>query len=142
MLSSMSQDPDSEEIPTVVAPAGYGRRGPPPGRPPTAFSVAQLVERITTEVRAASLAELERRTAALDARVSAELKTASTLVYGALAVNVVAALGLLTFARVAPAKSVGVIVLAVTTALVVRVFAPRQRRASLTERSPRSPAHS
>src|SRR6266849_3196891 len=75
------------------------RRLPPSGRPPGAISVAELRERITTDITRATMVELERTRAALRAQLAAEARWGLILGFASLALNVVAVLVIVVVAR-------------------------------------------
>jgi hypothetical protein len=91
---------------------------PPLGRPPGAFSVAEMVERITRDVRRATLAEVERRHAELRAELAADIRAATHLGVAALVVSALALVISLALAGPLPGRGVGLALAARAAALV------------------------
>jgi hypothetical protein len=108
-----------EEEKTLIAPApsaeGLARmrhKTPPPGRPPGSVTIAEMIERITvevkTEVTEGSRADLEAEIAKLRADLRGQVKVSTNFVVGGLALNAVAIVAMFAFSRWWPGLVVGV----------------------------------
>ena len=108
---------DDEKTPALIAldpdllkstaPTAAPRKTPPAGRPAGALSISELVEKITEEVRRATVAELDRKQGELRAELGAEIRSAASLGIAALVMNAVAILAVLGFAHALPGRGVG-----------------------------------
>jgi hypothetical protein len=134
---------DDEKTPNVIALAGASPktnrplfavpRRPPPGRPSDSISLAELIERITREVRAAATAEFERRHGELRAELGADVRGATSLGIASLVMNalvIIALVATLAAPRLTPLSAAG-LALAALGALFVGTFklGPRRRAA-------------
>jgi hypothetical protein len=108
---------------------------PPFGRPPGSLTITELVERVTSDVRRATLAELEHRQAELRAEIGAEIKAATSLGLAALVVNTLAIVTVL----VALAFSHGLLTLGSALALAA-IAAGAAAVLKLARRPPATPA--
>jgi hypothetical protein len=125
MLSDDEKTPsliavDSDLLRSTAATPG-SRKAKPAGRPPGAFSMSELVEKITEDVRRGTADELDRKQRELRAELGAEIRSAATLGIAALVMNAVAILAVLGFAHALPGRGVGAALVGLTIVFVAAV---------------------
>jgi hypothetical protein len=138
---------DEEETPSIVTVEGIAsqaaalgiRRRPPPGRPPGALSISEIVDKVTREARARADADLERIEARLCAELRDEVKTATGLGVAAIALNALAVLAIVAVTHVLSGRVLGVVLGTLTVFFVAFVIS---LRSDLKRRSRRTMARS
>jgi VIT1/CCC1 family predicted Fe2+/Mn2+ transporter len=124
---------DEEKTPAVVTldaiasqAAALGiRRRPPPGRPPGALSISEIVERVTREARERADAELERVQQRLCAELREEVRTATGLGIAAIALNAVVVFVVLAVTHVLSGRVLAVVLAALVIFFVAFVMSLR-----------------
>jgi hypothetical protein len=134
---------DEEKTPAVVTldsitsqAAALGiRRRPPPGRPPGALSLSEIVDKVTREAREHADAELERVQQRLRTELMDEVRTATGLGIAAIALNAVVVFVVLAITHVLSGRVLGVVLAALIIFFVAFVMS---LRSDVKERSRRT----
>ena len=82
-------------------------RTPPPGRPPGALTISEMIDKITKEVSQRARDEIARANAELRAEMTAASRTAVGIAILALAMNALVVVAVVAFARRTPGVLVG-----------------------------------
>jgi Flp pilus assembly protein TadB len=109
------------------------RKNPPVGRPPGALSIAEMVEKITEEVRRGATDEIDRKQRELRVELGAEIRGATSLGIAALVMNAVAILAVLGFAHAPPGRGVGAALIALTVVFVGAVAVGSRRARTIAK---------
>jgi hypothetical protein len=108
-------------LPVMPARSSFGPKRPPLGRPTSSLSVAELVERITQDVRRSAETALELKHAELRAELAARIRSVAGLGLAAIVMNALAIIVSLVFSRVVAARGVAFGVAALTAVFVAAV---------------------
>jgi hypothetical protein len=137
MLSEDEQTPAVVTLDSIAShAAALGiRRRPPPGRPPGALSISEIVDKVTREARERADAELERVQQRLCAELRDEVRTATGLGVAAIALNALAVFAIVAVTHVLSGRVLGVVL---ATLIVFFVAFVISLRSDLKKRSRRT----